>query len=187
MKRLLMLTAALLLAFALSAHHYKGLPHYSYFEHYPQVPVDEFIGQAGEYEMSLVIYDFQGMEEEEQLGRPEDARLFLIIFNLHENITYKGRLLMEVLDGGKVLYAVEHETPEEENVYRLNHKLPSGGSYSLRITMKDENNLGTEIPFVLTSQKTNWAKWVGMVLLVLVIVLAIGSRKKRILLDRKKG
>ena len=34
-------------------HHFKGLPHFSYFENYPQVPQDEFLAQAGNYECSL--------------------------------------------------------------------------------------------------------------------------------------
>ena len=41
-----------------SAHHFKGLPHYNYFENYPQVPEEEFLGDAGNYEVSLVLYDF---------------------------------------------------------------------------------------------------------------------------------
>ena len=41
------------------AHHFKGLPHYNYFENYPQVPEEEFLGEVGSYEVSLVVYDFQ--------------------------------------------------------------------------------------------------------------------------------
>ncbi len=46
----------LLWAPPLAAHHFKGLPHFNYFENYPQIPQDEFLGQFGDYECSLVIY-----------------------------------------------------------------------------------------------------------------------------------
>ncbi len=53
-----LLAAAWLLAVsAASAHHFKGLPHYNYFENYPQVPEEEFIGEVGDYEVILTVED----------------------------------------------------------------------------------------------------------------------------------
>jgi len=171
---------------ALYSHHYKGLPHYSYFEHYPQVPVEEFLGQAGEYEISLVVYDFQGFDKKD-VQQPDDVRLYLIIFNLQNNKVYSGRVLLEIMDDDKVIHSIEKEQAAEENVYHANRKLSGSGNYSLRITLKDENNKTSVIPFQLSSQKTGWGKWIGLALLVLVIVAAYGSRKKRILMDRREN
>ncbi len=50
---LLLATAWFLATGVSTAHHFKGLPHYNYFENYPQVPEEEFIGEVGDYEVSL--------------------------------------------------------------------------------------------------------------------------------------
>ena len=42
---------AIHLGAAAQAHHFKGMPHFAYFENYPQAPQDEYLAQAGEYEM----------------------------------------------------------------------------------------------------------------------------------------
>ena len=34
----------------LFAHHFKGMPHFNYFENYPQIPQEDFIVQSGDYE-----------------------------------------------------------------------------------------------------------------------------------------
>ncbi len=41
---LVLLLSIALAPATVSAHHFKGLPHYSYFENYPQIPQDEFVG-----------------------------------------------------------------------------------------------------------------------------------------------
>ena len=176
----------LFLPLLIYSHHYKGLPHYSYFEHYPQIPVEEFLGQAGEYEMSLVIYDFQGFSKKD-VEQPDDVRLYLIIFNLQKNKVYNGRVLLEIMNGDQVIHSIEQEKAAEENVYHTNRKIPEGGNYSLRVTLKDENNISSVIPFQLSSQKTSWGKWIALGLFILVSVAAYGSRKKRIMLDRKEN
>lgn len=56
--------AWLLAAGVAAAHHLKGLPHYNYFENYPQVPEEEFVGEVSDYEVSLVVYDFQGINRD---------------------------------------------------------------------------------------------------------------------------
>jgi len=178
--------ALLILSSAVFSHHYKGLPHYSYFENYPQVPVEEFLGQIGEYELSLVIYDFQGLKRSE-VEQPDDIRLFLIIFNLYDNRVYSGPVTLQILDGSKIIYSEDIDAPEEENIYRLNQKLPSSGDFSLSVILRDEENLKTSIPFQLSSQKISWGKWIALALIIMVAVTAAGSRRARILLDRKKN
>lgn len=167
-----------------NAHHFKGLPHFSYFENYPQVPQDEFLGQEGEYEFSLVIYDFQGIKKED-VQQPDDVRLYLVIFNLRENKVYNGPLTLEILDHRRSIYSENFSSSVEESIYTFQQALPPSGKYSLGINLHDGNKLHATIPFTLSSQKVHWGKWVAGLMLVLVTIVAIGSRKARIMMDRK--
>jgi len=168
---------------SLSAHHFKGLPHYNYFENYPQVPEEEFLGQEGDYEFSLVLYDFQGINRD-NVEQPDDVRLFLVIFNLQENKTYKGALTLEIFNRGAVYYSDYQETSELENLYSLQTRLPSTGKYSLRVTLHQEDELQCVIPFRLSSQKIHWGKWITLILFLVIGVAAFGARKARIAKDR---
>lgn len=170
----------------LLAHHFKGLPHYNYFENYPQVPEEEFLGQTGEYELSLVVYDFQGINRAD-VPDPDKVRLYLLIFSLDRNKVYQGALTLDILDRGKSVHSVRHESADLENIYSLHWDLPDTGRYALKVTLLDEQGIQCEIPFRLSSQKIHWGKWVGLALLLLIIVTAIGGRKARIALDRKEA
>ena len=166
------------------AHHFKGLPHYNYFENYPQVPEEEFLGQAGGYELSLVVYDFQGINRED-VQHPDQVRLFLVIFNLRNNKVYQGALTLEVLDRDAIVVSESHQGAELENLYSLHKSLSDTGKYSLRVTLHDEGDVVCNIPFVLSSQKVHWGKWIGGGLVILISVAAVGARKARVARDRR--
>lgn len=165
------------------AHHFKGLPHYNYFENYPQVPEEEFLGEVGDYEVSLVVYDFQGIDRE-NVEDPDNVRLFLMIFNLKNNRVYGGKLTLEILDRGEVVASQEYESSELENLYALYRKLPNTGKYALRMTLHDEGGLRCTIPFRLSSQKIHWGPWVAGGLGILLVVAAVGARRARVRQDR---
>ena len=169
-----------------SAHHFKGLPHYNYFENYPQVPEEEFIGQAGDYEVSLVVYDFQGIDRD-KVESPDNVRLFLVIFNLQDNTVYGGALTLEILDGDRVLFTEKHDAAELENLYSMYRELPQSGDYSMRITLHDENDLVCTIPFRLSSQIVHWGLWIAVGLGVLIVITAIGARRARVKQDRSES
>ncbi len=168
---------------AATAHHFKGLPHYNYFENYPQVPEEEFIGDVGDYEVSLVVYDFQGINRD-NVDNPDMVRMFLMIFNLRDNGVYGGALTVEVLDRGKVFLTEHHKSSELENLYSMHRDLPATGKYSMRMTLHDEGDLQCTIPFQLSSQKVNWTWWVIGGLGLLVVIGIIGARKARVKQDR---
>jgi hypothetical protein len=167
------------------AHHFKGLPHFSYFENYPQVPQEEYLWQKGEYEFSLVIYDFQGIEKTEA-EQPDDARLYLVVWSLRENKVYSGSLTLRILDHGEPVHSRDFPAATEENIYSLQHTLPETGRYSLGVELHDGSDLHATIPFKLSSQKVRWGRWVAGVLLALVAVVAVGSRRARIVKDRRE-
>jgi hypothetical protein len=168
------------------AHHFKGLPHYNYFDNYPQVPEEEFIGQAGDYEVSLVVYDFQGINRD-KVETPDNVRLFLVVFNLNDNSVYGGPLTIEVLDRGEVVASERQDAAELENLYSLYHELPKSGKYALRLTLHDEDDLVCTIPFRLSSQVVHWGRWIVIGLAALIVVAAIGARKARVKQDRREA
>lgn len=181
-----LISVFLLFVVTAEAHHFKGLPHYNYFENYPQVPEEEFLGQAGEYELSLVVYDFQGINRE-KVESPDNVRLFLLIFNLLDNRIYQGPLTLELLDGGQAVHTVKFNSADLENIYSIHRELPDTANYSLRVTLHGENDLQCVIPFLLSTQKIHWGKWVGLILFLLITVAAIGARKARITQDRREA
>jgi hypothetical protein len=166
------------------AHHFKGLPHFSYFENYPQVPQDEFLWQEGECEFSLVIYDFQGITKADA-EQPDDARVFLVVWNLVENGVYSGPLTLRILDRGEVVRTKQFSAATEESIYSIQHVLPETGRYSLGVALDDGSGLEATIPFKLSSQKMPWGKWTAGILVALVTILAVSSRRARVLRDRR--
>jgi len=174
----------LLQASPLHAHHFKGLPHYNYFENYPQIPEEEFLGQAGAYELSLVVYDFQGVNRAD-VQEPEEVRLFLLIFSLRNNGVYNGPVLLELMDGERVVHAEQQPTAQLENTYSLRRKLPDTGRYHLRVTLSGGQHLVCDIPFTLSTQKVHWGQWITGVFATLLTVAAVGARKARVHQDRR--
>jgi hypothetical protein len=187
MKRLsiacMCLLVVLLTPEPIAAHHFKGLPHFNYFENYPQVPQEEYLWQEGDHEFSLVIYDFQGIEKSEA-EQPDNARLYLVIWSLRENRIYSRSITASILDNGAPIHSRHFPTAVEENIYSLHHPLPETGSYSLQVEL-DDGTVAT-IPFKLSSQKVPWGKWVGGILVVLVMIVAAGSRRARVIQDRRE-
>ncbi|RME88287.1 MAG: hypothetical protein D6767_10415 [Candidatus Hydrogenedentota bacterium] len=118
------------------AHHFKGLPHYGYFENYPQTPVDEFLGGSKHYDFFLTLYDFQGLEKE-KADQPDDVKFFLNVYDLVHEKAYNGPLFVEILDHGKPIDSVVFYSAEQESLYYYNHKLSDDGDYALRISIID--------------------------------------------------
>ena len=183
--KMVFVLVVLLMARGGEAHHFKGLPHFSYFENYPQVPQEEFLTQSGAYEYSLVVYDFQGLKREDT-QQPNDVRFYLVIFGLEKNAVYNGPITVDIMDGESVIYTREFEHSEEESLYSMHRELSSTGDYRLRVRMLNSQVAGV-IPFVLSSQKVHWGRWIISVLLVVVVVAAYGSRKARVAMDRKEN
>lgn len=179
------ITAAVLFPVATAdAHHFKGLPHYNYFDNYPQIPEEEYVGQADPYAFSLVLYDFQGIQRED-VQDSDKVRLFLVAFNLHDDIVYNGPATLEVLDREEVVHREQFEASAEESIYAMYRSLPASGKYSLRVTLHGHRDLQCVIPFQLSSQITHWGRWIGLALLILIVIAAIGARKARVRMDRR--
>ena len=66
----------ILLASSAAAHHILGLPHYSYKENYPQVPVLEYPATTGPYEVLLVCYP----------GKPNPGEPANLVFDIKKAV-----------------------------------------------------------------------------------------------------
>ncbi len=166
-------------------HHFKGLPHFNYFDNYPQVPLEEYLAQSDDYELSLVVYDFQGIDKMDA-QQPEEVRLFLVLFNLRHNRLYDGPLTLTLLRDDKPLRSLRFASSELENLYTLQDQLPPGGKYALAVDLPGQVE-PIIMPFALSSQKIHWGKWIALSLGLLVAILIIGARRARIQVDRRQA
>ena len=80
------------------AHHNKGLPHYGYFENYPQLPVEEYVAIDGPWEIGAVIYNFQGYDRREA-DTPNDVKIYLYLYDSRTKNAYTGPLDVELPEG----------------------------------------------------------------------------------------
>ena len=159
--RCLLVSSLALVALGLASfaapHHFKGMPHFSYFENYPQVPQDEYLGRIGHFETSLMIYDFQGITKLDA-EQPDDVRMYLVLFDLLKNETYKGPLTLRVMDGDTPLAEKAFEHSEEESLYAFTKRMPLDGDFlGHRIQTRGIRAFQPRSPLEILTESTNSA------------------------------
>ncbi len=112
------------------AHHNKGLPHYGYYENYPQVPTEEYIDFVGRWEIGTVIFNFQGYDRR-AADTPNDVKIFLYLYDLEADQAYAGPLAVEIRHKGEVVSRFDRLQVDEEAVYSTRETLPVSGNYEL--------------------------------------------------------
>lgn len=132
--------AALLLAGALlgglglaepaAAHHNKGMPHYGYFENYPQVPTEEYLTVDGGFEMGATIFNFQGLDRR-TADTPNDVKIFVYLYDQTKQEGYTGPARFEIWKGDTRVAEFRREKVDEEAVYSTRETLPESGDYLL--------------------------------------------------------
>ena len=125
-----------LTVFSAEAHHYKGLPHYSYFENYPEIPTLEFLEQIGAYEVFITIYNLQGINLD-QVESPDDVRLYIYIFNVEEEKVYSGNASFRLMKKEKELFNIQDLASEQENIFTINRKILEEGDLKLFVSFVD--------------------------------------------------
>ncbi len=174
--------AATLLPTHASAHHNKGLPHYGYFENYPQVPTEEFIRYEGRWEFGATLFNFQGLKRETS-DTPNDVRIFAYVYDLQEDVAYEGKLELAVELDGTLIESFGRLAPDEETVYRARLTLPESGIYHVTFTFDvDGEHVKLMLPVKadLAADKINWLLIGGMLgVLGVLFGLALAGRKKR--------
>ncbi len=150
MKRILLAISVLFGTLA-GAHHYKGLPHYSYFENYPQVPILEFIQRDSDYEIFVTIYNFQGLNLD-LVESPDDVRFYTYIYDVKANNSYKGKVDFEVLSHETLVLNRKGLESEQENIYIIQSKFEEQDDLILKATFPTSagNTKTISLPIQLT-------------------------------------
>lgn len=119
-----------------AAHHNKGLPHYGYYENYPQVPTQEQIVVDGRWEMGATIFNFQGYERRDA-SAPNDVKFFVYLYDLETDESYEGPVDFELVIDGESVAQFSREEVDEELIYSTRETLPRTGDYELVAHVRD--------------------------------------------------
>ena len=173
------LLLSLLLSSQAFAHHNKGLPHYGYYENYPQVPTEEYIAIQGRWEIGAVFFNFQGYDRR-AADTPNDVKIFLYLYDLERDVHYQGPLTVEIRQGNVVVSRFDRLLVDEESVYSTRETLPQSGDYDLVALVQGHEVI---LPFhvELTDNPINWLLIGGLggpVALLFVLAL-VGRRRRR--------
>ncbi len=160
-------------------HHYKGLPHYGYFDNYPQVPTEEFLAVNGPWEMNFTLYNFQGMTRSD-VTAPEDMQIFLIIYDLRRQKTFGGRAEISVFSGDKPIKRWRL-VAEQESLYWVHTTISATKNLRLEASFEDSSGKTVLIssPFHLPGEGGhNPLHWVaGAIIGLMGLVIFTGKKK----------
>jgi len=134
-------TVLMLLAIVLStptvasAHHILGLPHYSYKENYPQVPVLEYPATTGPYEVLLQCYP----------GEPVPGEVTNLAFYIKDAASSEPyeqpvgvRVLQTFTFGNNLDVLPSTEVSQFDGLHKISTTLPEDGEYVVELTMHVE-------------------------------------------------
>lgn len=174
----LLLVTLLALPTHASAHHNKGLPHYGYYENYPQVPTDEYVEIHDQWEIGATIFNFQGYDLRRTSDTPNDIKIYLYLYDLHADQNYVGPVDIEIRKDGEVVARYERTEVDEESIYSTRETLPETGEYQL-VCLFDGHEVAFDF-FVDLNDGVDWAT-IGVISLpvLLVFILAMYGRKKK--------
>lgn len=160
------------------AHHNKGLPHYGYYENYPQVPTEEYVIIDGHWEMGATLFNFQGLDRT-NADTPNDVKIYLYLYDLAADEGYGGPLDVSIMHDGEVVSTFERLSVDEETIYSTRETMPESGDYELVATVNGEV---VTLPFhvELASDRVSWTVIAIIVVpLVLLFGLALIGRRRR--------
>lgn len=163
------------------AHHNKGLPHYGYFENYPQTPTEEYVIIQDHWEMGATIFNFQGYNLRESSDTPNDVKIYLYMYDLDKDTNYVGKARFEIRErGGEVIADFTRDGVDEESVYSTREQLPHSGDYEI-IAYPDVDGEKIILPFHIELQDgLNYSLIFGVSIpLLLLFGLAWKGRKRR--------
>lgn len=164
------------------AHHNKGLPHYGYFDNYPQVPTQEQIVVDGRWEMGATIFNFQGYERRDA-SAPNDVKLFVYLYDLESDQSYAGPVDFELKIDGETVAQFSREHVDEELIYSTRETLPRTGDYELVAHVRAPERPGEvrlEFFIDLEEDEISWGLILALVLpLVPLFGLALLGRTRK--------
>ncbi len=158
------------------AHHYKGLPHYNYFDNYPQVPILEYIEETPNYEVFVTIYNFQGLD----LGMveaPNDVRFYIYLYNIEKGSSHLGSANFDIYSHGKLIHKFIGMEQEEESIYTLRSTIKEQDDLLLKITFINEEGEEVVIDMAIEITASFWDKY-GLYFAIVSFFAIVGIIKK---------
>ncbi len=165
------------------AHHNKGLPHYGYYENYPQIPVEEHIVVDGRWEVGATMFNFQGLDRR-QADTPDDVKFFIYVYDLEADLNYLGAVEFTVLDeSGEVVSSFLRKEVDEELIYSTRETMPATGDYTLVTRLLDIDSQPEVVLEFHIDLSTDAIPW-GLILaltgpLIPLFVLVLLGRSRR--------
>ena len=165
------------------AHHNKGLPHYGYYDNYPQIPVEEYIVIDGPWEMGAVIFNFQGLDRT-NADTPNDVKIYLYLYDDRSGSAYAGPLAVEIRREGEVVSTFERVQVDEEAVYSTRETLPRSGEYELLARIGEEEiSLIFHVDLASDRLPVEWIAGLSGSTALLAGLAVFGQRRRR----RRRG
>ena len=161
------------------ANHNKGIPHYGYFENYPQVPIEEYVAIDGPWEIGAVIFNFQGLDRR-KADTPNDVKIYLYLYDNRTQSAYQGPLDVEIRQGDELVSTFQRDSVDEESVYSTRETLPRSGDYQLVAHVRGER---ASLPFhiELANEGVRWSRVIGIALISIgVLALATFGHGRRL-------
>ncbi len=162
------------------AHHILGLPHYSYKENYPQVPVLEYPAESGPYDILLTAYP----------GVPnpgEAANLSVYVKDKLTGQVYDDPVQVRVLRtftfGSNQVILEPVSLLPLDRVYTVAVMFPADGEYIVEVSLEVEGKLEV-IPFLVVAGDPSSATaplliLMGAMGIFIVVVRAVGIKRGR--------
>ncbi len=167
--------------YTVSAHHYKGLPHYNYFDNYPQVPIFEYIEEGDNYTVFATIYNFQGLSLE-MVDSPNDVRFYIYLYDLNTDKAYEGEAAFNIYSHGKLVKRFINMKQEEERIYTIKAEIIEQDDLILESIFTDKEGQIVKINMPIEITNSFFDSY-GLYLIILLFFVVVGVIKK--ISDRK--
>jgi len=162
-----------------SAHHNKGLPHYGYYDNYPQVPTEEHVAIDGKWEFGATIFNFQGYDRKNS-ETPNDVKIFCYLYHLGRDKAYLGAADFEIRIGDELVSKFHRDKVDEEAIYSTRETLPRTGTYRLIAYVDGKKVAVLKFYAKIGEDGINWLLIGGIAFPILLLFgLAWVGRKQR--------
>lgn len=158
------------------SHHYKGLPHYNYFDNYPQVPIFEYINETEDYTVFITIYNFQGLSLD-MVNSPDDVRFYVYLYNLRTDKSYVGEAQFNLYSHGELIKRFINIKQEEERIFSVKAEVKEQDDLILEAIFTDENGKEIIIPTSIEISNSFFDDY-GLYIMIALFFLVVGIIKK---------
>ncbi len=168
-----------ILAATAYGHHIRGIPHYTYQDHYPETPVYEVTQTVNNYDVTFTYYKIPGQGAYD---------LAIYIRDIDSSKVFDGAVIFKVF--GK------HEDPTEShpftayrnptNIYKVGWVYEDDGHYYVRVSFNDglrQNNVLFDLKVGMGNPV--WTYLGGSIAFILSFAVIVAILKKRRFKERK--